>query len=136
MCYFLYVAINDGIDATAYEKAIKNSEHHFNVGDQNDVNSCVECCGNSFRITSNHCDCDTPIGQKQTSKKGLKEFEKLLYDLKSVRGVKYILLSKNWTNDTNSTQETVHINDIDVLHFLANIEDNCLYKIELFPKYY
>ena len=29
-----------------------------------------------------------------------------------------------------------NIQDIDILYFLANMEDNCLYKIELYKKYY
>ena len=56
-------------------------------------------------------------------------------DLQNVRGIKYVLISKNWWKETNKKQETVHIRDIDVLHFLANIEENCLYKIELYKKY-
>lgn len=136
MCYFLYGAVNNGINDDDYKIAIKNSEYIFNCGDINDVNDCVENCGVEYRITTNHCDCDTAIGQKHTNKEELKSLEKLLLNLKKVRGIKYILISKNWVEETNNKQETVHIDDIDILHFFANAEDNCLYKIELYKKYY
>ena len=66
----------------------------------------------------------------------MKSLEKLLINLKKVRGIKYILISKNWVKETNNKQEIVHIDDIDILHFLANAEDNCLYRIEMYKKYY
>ena len=47
-----------------------------------------------------------------------------------------MLISKNWLDNENETEETVHIDDIDVIPFLANIQDNRLYKIELYKKYY
>ena len=136
MCYFLYEAINSGINDDDYKKAINGTEYHFNTGSVEDINNCVAGCGESYRITFNHCDCDTAIGQKQTNKKQLKEFEALLLDLKKVRGIKYVFISKNWWKEANNKQETVHIDDIDILYFLANMEDNCLYKIELYKKYY
>lgn len=136
MCYFLYGAINREINSEDYDKILKNSNYCFNQGDIVDVNDCVENCKGSYRITLNHCDCDTSIGNKDKKGNDLEEFKELLLNLKSVRGIKYVLLSKNWWADTNTKQETVHIDDINILDFLANIEDNCLYKIELYQKYY
>jgi hypothetical protein len=136
MCYFLYGAINEGINKDDYEKIAKNTEYHFSFGDVESVNECVTNCDSSYRITLNHCDCDTAIGQKHTNKKELEELKDLLLNLQNVRGIKHILISKNWWEETNNKQETVHIQDIDILHFLANMEDNCLYKIELYKKYY
>jgi len=136
MCYFLYGAINSGINDEDYKTASKDNEFHFNCGNIKDVNACVEKCGMDYRITFNYCDCNTDIGQKDTNKKQLKSLEELLLNFKNVRGIKYVLISKNWWKETNSKQETVHIQEMDILHFLANMEDNCLYKIELYKKYY
>lgn len=136
MCYFLYGAINDGINQADYEKIAKDTEYHFSCGNADAVNKCVESCGKSYRITLDYCDCHTPIGQKHTNKKGLEELKALLLNLQDVRGIKYVLISKNWWEETNTKQETVHIQDIDILRFLANMEDNCLYKLELYKKYY
>ena len=136
MCYFLYGAINAGVNSYEYSKLMKNSEYHFNTGNENDVNDSVRNCDGNYRITVGYCDCDTALGEKDTERKELNNFEDILLNLKYVRGIKHILLSKNWVFDTNSKQKTVHIDDIDILHFLANIENNCLYKIELYPRYY
>lgn len=136
MCYFLYGAINEGIDTDAYNQAAKSSNFHFNIGNAEKVNHCVKNCDDDYRITVEYCDCNTAIGDKHTNRKQLKDLQELLFRLKDIRGIKHIFISKNWANETNETEETVHINDIDVLYFLANIQDNCLYKIELYKKYY
>lgn len=109
MCYFLYGAINDGINTDDYKKTIRDTEYHFSFGDIRSVNECVASCDSRYRITLDHCDCDTAIGQKQTNKKGLEKLKDLLLDLQNVRGIKYVLMSKNWWKETNNKQETVHI---------------------------
>lgn len=119
-----------------YDKAVKNSKYRFNIGNNDDVNTCVKKCGIKYRITSDFCDCDNPIGTKKVGKKELKDFEEVLLNLKDVRGIKHIYLSKNWAEEINEEEKTVHINDIDVLPFLANIKENCLYRIDLYKKYY
>lgn len=136
MCYFLHGAINEGVKASDYNNIMKNSQYHFTVGTAENVNKSVKKQDALYRLTSSHCDCDTPIGKKDTEDVELEDFAKTLRKLKTVRGIKYILLSKNWWNQNNEKQKTVHIDDINLLRFLANIEDNCLYKIELYPKYY
>jgi len=136
MCYFLYGSINSGINVKDYEKAIKNSKYYFNIGGKEEVNACVQNEGDEYRITSNIWDCETPLGSKYTNKKGLKEFADLLSDLKSVRGIKHITISKNWVGEPNEREVTVHIDDIDLLHFLANIDERTFYTIELYKKYY
>lgn len=136
MCYFLYGAVNGGINVEQYNKVIQDSKYHFNIGNKQDVNTSVEKCNAMYRITSDCCDCNTPLGQKSENNNALKDFDKLLNKLKSVRGIKHIYLSKNWVYETNEKEETVHIDDIDSLHYLANIEENCLYKIELHKWHY
>ena len=136
MCYFLYGAINEETNRDDYEKITKNSEYHFNFGDVSCVNECVKNCDSSYRITSDHCDCNTAIGQKHTNKKELENLRGLLLNLQDAREIKYVLISKNWWQETNDKEQTAHIQDIDILHFLANMEENCLYKLELYKKYY
>ena len=136
MCYFLYGSINDGIDMKQYNREMQDSKYHFNIGSKQDVNASVEKCDSIYRITSDYCDCNTPLGKKSESNNALKDFDRLLNKLKSVSGIKHVYLSKNWVYETNEKEETVHINDIDSLHYLANIEENCLCKIELYKRYY
>ena len=136
MCYFLYGSINDEINIKDYEKITKDSNYHFNIGSENDVNACIHNCSFEYRITSNYCDCNTPVGLYHTNKKGLNELAEVLESFKSIRGIKYITINKNWSNEPNENEETVHIDDIDIIHFLANIEEKTLYKVELYKKYY
>ena len=136
MCYFIYGSINDGINANDYEKAFSHCKYKFNIGSKNDVNKCVQDCGSEYRITQSHCDCESPIGRNKADDNELKELSALLHSLSDIRGVKHIYLSRNWCDEINEKEETVHIDNIDVPSFLANVEDNCLYKIELYKKYF
>ena len=136
MCYFLYGSINDGINTDDYEKAFLHSNYRFNIGSKNDVNKCVEACSSEYRITLSHCDCENPIGKNEADSSELGEIATLLHSLTDIRGIKHIYLSRNWYGEINKTEQTVHIDDIDVKAFLANVQDNCLYKIELFKKYF
>lgn len=136
MCYFLYGAINDGANTADVAKALTNSHYRFPFGNAEAVNHCVETCGDNYRLTFRACDCDTAMGQGRTDSPQLKEFETLLHKLRDVRGIKHVFISKNWWKESNSRQETVHIDDIDLLSFLANMEESCLYKIQLYKRNY
>lgn len=130
MCYFLYGAINENINKTEYEKVVKYSKFHFNFGNKDTVNAAVRKTDNKFRITDDYCDCDTPFGTKKTSHSDLIEFADLLKKLKKVPNISYIYISKNWWKETNTEEETVHIDDIKPINYFANMKDNCLYRIE------
>ncbi len=69
MCYFLYGAVNRGVNDSDFKAKTENSEFHFNLGDISDVNQCVKNCTADYRITRNHCDCNTAIGGKMLKKK-------------------------------------------------------------------
>jgi len=135
MCCFLYGAVNREINIKDYNNAAKDSKYHFSTGSAENINACVKECGEKYRLTAGQCDCDTAIGRGQAEKAELGDFKELILSLRSVRGIKYVLLSKNWWGETNLKQQTVHIDDIDIVPFLANIDNNCLYKIELYPRY-
>lgn len=130
MCYFLYGAINESINKTEYEKVINKSKFYFNFGNKDTVNTAVRKTDDKFRITDDYCDCDSPFGSQKTKHSDLTEFAVLLKDLKKVPNISYIYVSKNWWEETNTEEETVHIDDINPITYFANIKDNCLYKIE------
>lgn len=136
MCYFLYGAVNKGVNENDLLNTTKNFNFCLNIGDIRDVNLSVNNCTNDFRITTNYCDCNTAIGQNHSENAEIKELSSLLFNLKEVRGIKYALISKNWWKNRNKRQETIHIDDVDVPTFLAGVQDNCLYRIELYKKYY
>lgn len=136
MCYFLRGAINDGINTLDYEKVLNDMNLHFLIGTDQDVNLSVRNEDGIYRITNEYCDCGTPVGCGHTNMKGLDSYIKDILRLRTVRGIKHIYICKNWTGEYNETKETVHIDDIDFPCFLANIQDNCLYKIHIYKKYY
>lgn len=132
MCYFLYGAVNDGINKDDYNKLMSSDTFHFNIGTSEQVNKCVKLCGEKFRITDRICDCETAIGNHKTGESEIAELSELIKSFKNIRGTKYIALSKNWWKDTNASTETVNIYDIDLISFLAELKENCLYKIEFY----
>ncbi|MBQ7799536.1 MAG: hypothetical protein IJ370_03495 [Oscillospiraceae bacterium] len=136
MCYYLYGATDTRVNVEDHERYFKNSKYKFNIGTKDDVNKCVSESKNDYRITDEYCDCETALGDGKTSKKELKEYKELLLGLRNLRDIQCVYLSKNWDGEVNEDEKTVHIDEIDVVDFLANIKDNCLYKIELCKKYY
>jgi len=135
MCYYLYGAINDGIHMADYEK-LDHTDYEFPTGSEEDVIKSINKEDCKYRITHTHCDCGTPIGDGHENKKGLKEAADYFKSLQEVRGMKHVYLCKVWAGDQVEKQQTVHIQDVDILHFLAHVEDCCLYKIELYKKYW
>ena len=133
MCYFLYGAVNCGLNEDDYNKVIEKSNYHFNFGNIKDVNACVGNGQFDYRITLDHCDCDTPIGSKHTNQKDLKEFEEVLLNLKNVQGIKYVLFSKNWWGQTNSKQEIVHIETLIFRFFLHTLKKTVYTKLKCTP---
>lgn len=135
MCYILYGAINDGINTSDYSKVISESPYDFQIGNEEDINRCIAKETYKYRITNNACDCETPVGKHDTDNEKLKAFAELIGRLRDVRGIKYVVLSKNWTGEENEKSVTVHIQDTDIVKMLADAEEDCLYRIELYRKY-
>lgn len=136
MCYFLYGAINLGINESDYAKINNASGYHFKIGTSEDVNRCIDIDGDNFRLRNSVCDCNTAIGNHKTGKSELNKFRVFLFELQNIRGIKHVYISKNWVGERNESEKSVHIQDIDLLSFLADLQDNCLYKIDLYKKYY
>lgn len=81
------------------------------------------------------CDCDFPVGKGDENAPELKELAGLILDLKRIRGAKCLYLAKAWNGKQHRSEVTVHVDDIDLIPFLANMEENCLYRLDLYPKY-
>jgi hypothetical protein len=133
----LYGGINKGIDVLDFNKKIQSdSRYRFNSGTASDIKRCIERCSNEDRMTNNHCDCETALGAHNANRNDLLEFADFIYKLRNVKGAKYIFLSKNWWEHITKTEQTVHIDDIKLIQYLADIKEDCLYKIQLYKKYY
>lgn len=135
MCYFLYGGLNDDINKNDLEK-VKSNTFKFNIASHNILIKALEDENWDYRITQNHCDCGTAIGSHKTGKSELKDLIQYLKALKTVRNIKCAYLCKKWASDEIKNEKIVHINEIDTTHFLAKLDENCLYKIELYKKYY
>lgn len=135
MCYFLYGGINHGINIGDYKNTANQSPFFFNEGLESDINGCIENCGSDYRITNSHCDCETALGSHNTNVYDLLVLSEYINQLREVRGIKHIFISKNWWKHKTIKEQTVHIDDIGIIQYLADIENDCLYKIQLFRKY-
>lgn len=135
MCYFLYGAINDSVNIKDYDIAMSKSKYHFKPGTKHDLKMCIAGETYGYGVTSGHCDCDFPAGKHNKDAKELIELAELIYSLKDIRNVKHIYISKTWAGEKNKKEATMHIDDIDVVSFLADMEESCLYCIELYKRY-
>ena len=136
MCYFLHGAVNKGINEKDYREVSEGNYYHFNIGTKHDVKTSVLEAPGDFRITSGCCDCDTALGAHDKNHEEITELCALLEDMRLIRDIKCVYLSKNWAGKTNKSEECLHIDDIDLAEFLAEMKENCLYRIDLYNRYY
>ncbi len=134
MCYFLYGAINAGIDTLEYENALCGSQFSFKIGNKDDVKKSVEENGD-FVVTKNMCDCRTALGSRKLISKEYDDFLRLIKRLSKVSGIQYIYICKNNDGDSIEKESYIYYEDLDN-KYLADMEDNCLYFIDLKKKYY
>lgn len=96
MCYFLYGAVNKGVDGNDYAAAIKDAGYQFNIGSKHDVKLTVGGRTQGYRITEAPCDCGTAVGAGNPEHVEVAELQSVLLKLKSERGIRCVYLSKNW----------------------------------------
>ena len=141
MCYFLYGGINEGINIKDFKK-IQNDCFDFHVTTKDEFEEAIYQDNHEYYMTHSMCDCGSPIGKGKENLnseelKYIKELADYIYKFCDIRGVRYILISKSEACDEiEKEEETVHIQDIDLISYLANIEENRIYKIQLFKRYY
>ena len=111
------------------------SRFHFTPGSKEQVNQSIADGNSLYRITEEYCDCQTALGAHRPDAAELAELSNQIYAMRKLRGIKHILLSKNWCKTPNSTQQTFHIDDLELVPFLADISENCLYQIDLYQRY-
>ncbi len=131
MCYFVHGAAYGDIDADEYKNIAAKHELHFNIGTKHDVKNDMANSAYDFCVTNHICDCESPIASKDPSAPELKEYEALLNDLKTVRGLKHIYLCKVWVGDVHKREAKVKLQNINIPEFLANADERCLYTIDM-----
>ena len=135
MCYFLYGGMNKEVDLEDFNK-IEDHYFNFKIATPDQIKKSIARKDYKFSIGNDYCECDTPIGSGEVNSEELQKIIDYIHKLCKVKGMKYIFISKNWYGDKTKKEETVHIKDIDLASYLANMEENCLYKIQLFKRYY
>ena len=136
MCYMLYGAINQEVSPIDYARVRAGSRFTLRPGTRQAMEQSIAQVNDSYRVTARLCDCDFPFGAANPDAEELAELVRLIRNLRTVRNVKCVYLCKTWTGDKNESEETVHIDDIDLPHFLADAKTNCLYRIELYRRDY
>ena len=130
MCYILYGATDKAIDQDDYKAALKKSHYKFCIGTKHDIKMCIVNDSYEYRVSDWVCDCEFPVGKKDVSAEPLIELAMLINELKNARNSKCIYISKTWAGRKNKTEKNIHINDIDIVSFLANMDLDCLYRID------
>ena len=131
MCYILYGATDKAIDQDDYKAALKKSHYKFCIGTKHDIKMCIVNDSYEYRVSDWVCDCEFPVGKKDVSAKPLIELAELINDLKNAKNSKYIYISKTWAGRKNKTEKNININEVDIVPFLANMDLDCLYRIDL-----
>ena len=130
MCYILYGATDKAIDQDDYKAALEKSHYKFRIGTKHDIKMCIVNDSYEYRVSDWVCDCEFPVGKKDVSAKPLIELAMLINELKNARNSKCIYISKTWAGRKNKTEKNIHINDIDIVSFLANMDLDCLYRVD------
>ncbi|MBQ2445313.1 MAG: hypothetical protein II272_02615 [Oscillospiraceae bacterium] len=133
MCYILYGAADPAIHPGDHKKACQASEYAFPIGTKHDVKMAIVKDSGDYRVTQWICDCDFPTGKHDPTAKELLSLAKLIQALKEARNAKCLYLAKAWTGESCKTEERVHIKDLDLPTFLAELKERCLYRIDLYP---
>ena len=135
MCYIAYSAVNPEANMADCEAMIRGSEYHFRPGTKHDVKMAVIEESEDYRLTRGCCDCDLPLCEGDAKAPELLELADVMRKLCKVRGIKCVYLCKTWTGDRNKKEETAHIADLDLPAFLAGMQTETLYRIDLYPRY-
>lgn len=136
MCYFIYSGVNEGINNDDLTRYQENEKYTLISVSEEEFRNSVENENEKYRLNQHMCDCNSAFGSRQIKKKEIDYFVEYLKGLSKIKGIEHIFFIKKWLGDSIVDEEIVHINDIDIVLFFSEIEENCLYKIQLYKKYY
>lgn len=131
MCFILYGAVNKEIDKNDYNRINSLYDFTFRPGTKHDVKMCILNDTADYRVTDWVCDCNFPFGTNQPDADELRLLAELISALHEANNIKYIIISKTWEGTRNKKEETVNYNEINIIDFLANAKENCLYQINM-----
>ena len=135
MCYMLYGAVNKDISPIDYSRLNADSRFSIRPGTTQELGLSIERDEAGFRLTTRPCDCDSPFGSGKADAEELIELSRQIHALREARNAKCVWLCKTWAGTQNKSEETVHIDDVDLSSFLAAAKTDCLYRINLYRRY-
>ena len=136
MCYLLYGAINEDVSPLDYERLSATSRFSIRPGTKEELRRSIEREKYDFRVTSRLCDCDSPFGGGKADDEELLELSQLIHALRAARNAKRVYLCRTWVGTQNQSEERVHIDDVDLPSFLASAKSDCLYRIDLYRRFW
>lgn len=136
MCYMLYGAVNAEVSPPDHARASAGFPFSIRPGTKQALELSISRDDGSFRVTARHCDCDFPFGMAKPDAEELVRLAQLIRALRSARNAKCVYLCKTWAGTRNESEETVHIDDVDLQRFLADAKTDRLYRIDLYPRHF
>jgi len=142
MCYFLSAYVEQASDNSQMRKICdKYSLLQWQIKSEFDFPKLRSV--NCYRLTTNYCDCDTALGGGKKAKRDeLNKYLSFFRELKDCKRSCYIAILKHWAGSDSKIIkgdqipiEKIHVDDLN-LDFLAELHDEVLYKIQLFPRYW
>ena len=135
MCYFLYASLYGKVSEADYNIVQSKYEYKISLGTKHDVKLAVmnstEYVEDDYRITDWVCDCDSPVGKRDVEDPMITELSNLIIELSELSGVKQINICKTWIGRRNKKEISLNLKDTDIPEFLANLEPNKLYSLEV-----
>ena len=134
MCYMLYGAVNRDLSPLDYAKLRADAPFTIRPGTKESLGLSIERDEVDFRLTTRPCDYDSPFGTGKADAEELVALSRQIQALRSARTVKCVWLCKTWAGTRNKSEETLHIDDVDLPRFLAAAKADCLYRIDLYQR--
>ena len=136
MCYFLYGSLYGDVSEAEYLNVKNKYGLKISLGTKHDVKNAVRATAEEFvqddyRITNWICDCDSPVGKHDPTDPMIIELSNLIKDLAALSGVKQIYICKTWTGKRNKKEIAVNLSDIDLAEYLADMQENVLYCLNI-----
>ncbi|MBO4418719.1 MAG: hypothetical protein J5789_02710 [Oscillospiraceae bacterium] len=135
MCYFLYGSLYGDVSESEYVDVKNKYGLKISLGTKHDVKKAVKAAAefvqDDYRITDWLCDCDSPVGNHDPNDPMIIELTHLMTDLAALSGAEQINICKTWIGKRNKNEITVKLKDVDLPAFLADMQENTLYSLNL-----
>ena len=136
MCYLLYGAINEDVSPQDYKRLSATSRFSIRPGTKEELRRSIEQGKYDFRATSHPCDCDSPFGGGNADDEEILALSQLICSLRNARNAKRVYLCRIWVRTQLQSEVRVHIDDVDLPSFLAAAKSDCLYRIDLYRRFW